>query len=147
MMNLAYTQKGGDEIRPDFFQKILKVAQDITGIDDAHISLAIVDDTEIHDLNKKYRGKDKPTDVLAFAQNDITEAFIDDSENDLGEIIISWQTAEKQASEKKHSYEEEVKILFIHGFLHLLGYDHQTDEEEAAMKEKENAIKDTVSRQ
>lgn len=89
------------------------------------INLILTGDVEIKKLNKHYRGKDKPTDVLSFAylENGV-----------IGEIFISVKTARKQAAEKKHSLNRELEILFVHGFLHLLGFDHNNDREEKEME-------------
>ncbi len=91
-------------------------------------SVVLVSDRKISQLNKKYRGKRGPTDVLSF------EAGQDDY---LGDIIISVETAKRQAEELGHCLERELKILMIHGFLHLLGYDHETDRGEMRAIEKE----------
>ena len=90
-------------------------------------SVVIVSDKKISQLNETYRGKKGPTDVLSF------EAGQDDY---LGDIIISAETAERQARQMGHSLEKELKILMIHGFLHLLGYDHETDHGEMRELEK-----------
>ncbi len=90
-------------------------------------SVVIVSDRKISQLNKTYRGRKGPTDVLSF------EAGQDDY---LGDIIISAETAERQARQLGHSLEKELKILMIHGFLHLLGYDHETDHGEMRELEK-----------
>ena len=94
------------------------------------IELILTDDEEIKKLNKTYRQKDKPTDVLSFPLENIPGM-------PLGSIIISVDTAKKGAEEFGHSIEDEIKLLFIHGLLHLLGYDHETDNGEMRKKEKE----------
>ena len=83
-------------------------------------------DDEIQELNTSYRGKDKPTDVLSFAlfADNPDENFIMDNHIALGEIIISTETAKKQADEREKSFEEEIYFLLSHGILHLLGFDH-----------------------
>ncbi len=85
------------------------------------LSLLLTDDESIHALNLQYREKDRPTDVLSFEMND---------EIMLGDIVISIDTAIKQANDADIALEREVAFLFIHGFLHLLGYDHETSEED-----------------
>jgi probable rRNA maturation factor len=90
------------------------------------VSLRLVDDAEIHALNRDYRGKDKPTDVLAFAQQEGPAAAPDV----LGDIVISVPTARRQAKRGLHA---ELLHLTAHGLCHLLGYDHRTDAEERAM--------------
>lgn len=110
------------------------------------ISLYFTDNEEIHRLNKEYRGIDRPTDVLSFAMDETVEgdAFMVPAEADephlLGDIIISTEKADEQSEEYGHSKEREVLFLFSHGLLHLLGYDHQTPEEEAVMIGKQEAV-------
>ena len=94
------------------------------------IELILTTDEEIQKLNKIHRKKDKPTDVLSFPLENIEGM-------PLGSIIISVDTAKKGADEFGHSIEDEIKLLFIHGLLHLLGYDHETDNGEMREKEKE----------
>ena len=104
---------------------------------DPYLSVTIVDNDYIHEINRTYRHIDRPTDVISFA-------FLDDNPNRdnllqskqmvvLGEIYISYQKAEEQASAYGHSLERELKFLFVHGLLHLLGYDHMTEEDEKVM--------------
>ena len=90
--------------------------------------LRLCDDAEIHALNRDYRHKDKPTDVLAFAQREGEGGDL--CPEILGDIVISIETAERQATTGLYA---EVIHLAAHGLCHLLGYDHQDDEEEAAM--------------
>ena len=91
------------------------------------LSVVLVSDRKISQMNRQYRGKEGPTDVLSFYYND---------PHYLGDIIISVETALKQAEEMGHSIERELKILLIHGFLHLLGYDHETDNGEMRKLER-----------
>jgi probable rRNA maturation factor len=97
---------------------------------DSAISLRITGDDEIQQLNRDYLGKDAPTDVLSFP------VPFDDPETGmpyLGDIVISLPTAIQQAESAGHPTEEEVKLLLVHGILHLLGHDHATPEEKSAM--------------
>lgn len=98
------------------------------------VELVIVDDLEIMELNKVHRGKDAPTDVLSFP---VEFAFA----NFIGSIVISYETAQKAADEFGHSLQDEAKILFVHGLLHLLGFDHEVDNGEMRQKEQEIAQK------
>lgn len=92
---------------------------------EAEVCVSFTDDENIHHLNRQYRHIDKPTDVLAFPQ---------DMENNLlGDVIVSLETAQRQADEKKHSLQWEMAFLVTHGFLHLLGFDHQREEDEKVM--------------
>ena len=87
------------------------------------LSISFVSIDEIHELNLKYRNIDKPTDVLSFPGIN----------NSLGDIIISPEKAKEQAKTIGHSFERELTFLVIHGFLHLLGFDHETKEDEEKM--------------
>ena len=105
----------------------------LCGVDDIELSLLIVNNRSIRELNKKYRGMDKPTDVLAFPMGGHSKL--------LGDIIISMEKTHAQAAERGHSPEQEFKILLTHGILHLLGYDHEISRSEAQrMKRKEKII-------
>ncbi len=110
----------------------------LLGLVDAELSIVLCDDATIHPLNRDYRGKDKPTDVLSFAQREGEFAFLED--NLLGDVIISMDTTIRQATERGHSTETELRVLLVHGILHLLGYDHIEDDEAEAMEAKEREI-------
>lgn len=100
------------------------------------IEVNLVGDEEIHAINKAYRGKDAPTDVISFAFLDNINSEIaikGDVPRLLGEIMISYETAKRQAENFGHSLQREMKFLFTHGILHLLGYNHETEEQERIM--------------
>lgn len=103
-------------LRPikELIEKLLKEF----GLEGKEITVVLVSDRKIKELNRTYRGKNYPTDVLSFGYEDETY---------LGDIIISVETAKKQAEQMGHSLEREIAVLVIHGFLHLLGYDHEKD--------------------
>jgi probable rRNA maturation factor len=118
----------------------------------ASVSLVITDDATVQELNKSYRGLDETTDVLAFAFNHpghyegndkppnmLEDPFVTLASTDsfLGEVIVSYPQCERQAKTKKHSIEDELNLLVTHGVLHLVGYDHYTDNEERIMQELE----------
>ncbi|MBF0715279.1 rRNA maturation RNase YbeY [Gemelliphila palaticanis] len=113
-------------------------------INNTELSVSFVGLEEIHSINKEYRGIDRPTDVISFALNDKTEDEIEiiggDETNYLGDIIICVEKIEEQAKEYNHSFERELGFLAVHGFLHLLGYDHMTEDEEKIMFSKQNKI-------
>ena len=90
-----------------------------------HATIAFVSDRQIKILNQRFRGLDKPTDVLSFPAGD--EEHIETSESSLGDIAISVERAESQASENGLVFEKEIAQLILHGLLHLCGYDHETD--------------------
>ena len=96
---------------------------------DAELSIALVNDAEIHRLNRDYRRKDAPTDVLAFAMRE--GAHADVHPGVLGDVVISLDTAARQAAARGIGVAEEVRMLLAHGLLHLLGYDHERSPAEA----------------
>jgi len=173
-----------DELIASIRRSIRQTLMSVTKKTDYEISIALVDDNEIAELNGKYRNKIGPTDVLSFPMDkdieefplDIepeTELYINENEDELnidmdaecvledsrnemhtyefndgdedcvpmlGDIIISMPRANLQAEEYGHSLEREVCFLTVHGVLHLLGYDHMTEEERSEMRKWEDAI-------
>jgi probable rRNA maturation factor len=103
--------------------------------DTAELSILLTNDAYIRTLNREHRGKDKPTDVLAFAQEEEAEADLPGAAEGelLGDVVISLDTAERQARSRRRALLDEVSFLLAHGILHLVGYDHQDDAEEALM--------------
>jgi len=110
---------------------------------DVELGLVITSQEKVRQLNKSYRGKDEPTDVLAFYMTSAAgETFVAplDGLLHLGEVIVSYPQAVIQAKEHRHSIKKELAILIIHGVLHLLGYDHEEPEQEHQMREREKEI-------
>lgn len=109
---------------------------------DLEVSITLVDDEAIHALNREHRGIDRPTDVLSFSQLEGEElaALPEGEALPLGDIVISVDRVADQADEYGHSFERELGFLVGHGMLHLLGYDHQSPEDEAAMTAKTEEI-------
>ena len=108
--------------------------------DMTEVDITIVDDEEIHQLNRDYRGVDRPTDVLSFALDEDDEdepELLEGQLHLLGDIIISAETATRQAEEFGHGLEREIVYLAVHGLLHLLGYDHMVEEDKVIMRAKE----------
>lgn len=107
--------------------------------ENAEISITVVDDQKIRDINREYRGKDAVTDVISFALEDDEDIFmmLDNEEGDiprdLGDIFLSYDKAVEQAEEYGHSVDRELGFLLVHGFLHLNGYDHMTEADEKEM--------------
>lgn len=112
--------------------------------EDSEVSITIVGDNEIQKVNAMYRGIDKPTDVISFEMQDGVEDLPQDVQEQLGtvlgDIIVSIDRAKEQAKEYNHSVEREVGFLVVHGFLHLLGYTHDTEEDEQVMFDKQKEI-------
>ena len=114
----------------DLDKFVLNLVKDF-GIENAVFAIIIVDDREIRDLNKNYRNIDAATDVISFALEDDTTSIIDTRV--LGDIYISIDRAKAQALEYEHSLKRELSFLALHGLLHLLGFDHETAEDEEKM--------------
>lgn len=107
--------------------------------DGVELSVAVVDADEMSRLNEQYRGKPGPTDVLSFTCDDPCPA--DSGEPVvLGDVIIAPEIAERHAAEYGTTVEAELNLLLVHGVLHLLGYDHETDEDAAAMQAREQVL-------
>ena len=105
------------------------------------VSLTLTDNAHIHELNKKYRLIDRPTDVLSFALNESDEpAAYGDMRRSLGEIVISVERAKEQAEEYGHSLIREISFLTVHGMLHLLGYDHMEEAEREEMEAEQRYV-------
>lgn len=98
----------------------------------AELSLVLCDDEAIRELNRRWRGKDEPTDVLSFPQDPTGPV--------LGDIVISLATAQRQASQMGHSLHRELRVLLVHGLCHLRGHDHHEPEEKEAMIAVERAL-------
>lgn len=108
------------------------------------VSILIVDNSYIQELNFIYRSQNKPTDVLSFSMNETNDNEPNYDEvgevNLLGDIIISLEQAQVQSKEYGHSLERELGFLVAHGMLHLLGYDHETEEERMVMHSLEEKV-------
>lgn len=110
-------------------------------VENTEVSLSYVTNAQIRDLNAEYRQIDRATDVLSFAMFEGEEIVAtNDQPVLLGDIIISVEKAKEQAQEYNHSLDREMAYLAVHGFLHLIGYDHMTDEEKSEMRENEEYI-------
>lgn len=110
----------------------------------AELSIVLTGDKQIHKLNKLYRGKDRPTDVLAFAMQEGEFGTV--SAGLLGDVIVSIPTAARQARERNVEPLAEVTMLIAHGILHLLGWDHDTDAKDRAMKKETDRLCDAAVR-
>lgn len=112
--------------------------------ENVEVSILLVDNEQIKDLNSKYRKKDVPTDVLSFPLITEFHNLPDDDLIYLGDIVISVEKAMEQSVEYGHSFKREVGFLIAHSILHLLGYDHMTDEDEQHMIDKQNEILNNI---
>jgi probable rRNA maturation factor len=123
--NRVLVKKKVKGVKSKLLSKIAHRALEVLGLSKVELSIALVSDAQIKRLNKLYRNKDKPTDVLSFPIGEKVEDWLI-----LGDIVISVDTAKRQAQELGHSLEEELKRLLVHGLVHLLGYDHELGGEE-----------------
>lgn len=111
------------------------------GAENSELSITLTDDEHIHELNKKFRDVDRPTDVLSFAFRESDEPEILNQQIEiLGDIIISLERAKVQAENFGHSYLREIIFLTVHGLLHLLGYDHIDDADRIEMEREQDFI-------
>ncbi|MGM0437234.1 MAG: rRNA maturation RNase YbeY [Bacillota bacterium] len=138
MINLEINNKQGrikinDELE-NLLNKIAEKAAKYENRENGNVSLALVNNEKIRELNKKFRNKDEATDVLSFPMD----------EEIWGDIIISTDKIIEQAKEYGHSKQRELAYLYTHGILHLLGYDHKTSSKKKIMREKEEKILEEV---
>lgn len=139
MINIAVNNQQDlvevDDKLINFLKGIVNCIADLEGVKTGEVSFALVDNTIIRELNKKYRDKDLPTDVLSFPLD----------EEIWGDIVISTDKVREQAAEFGHSQEREMGYLAVHGVLHLLGYDHLTPEDKKIMREREEKVLNQIN--
>lgn len=111
-------------------------------VDKPIVNIILVDNKKIHEINKKYRKIDRETDVISFALEDEDSMINASSYRILGDIYVSIDKAKAQAKEYHHSFKRELCFLVVHGLYHLLGYDHETKEEEKIMFQKQEEVLD-----
>ncbi|MFF2595560.1 rRNA maturation RNase YbeY [Priestia megaterium] len=126
-------------------EKLLEAAAVYENLqEDAEVSVTFVDNDRIQEINHQYRHKNQPTDVISFALEEMGEDEMqiigDELPRVLGDIVISIPKAHEQAEEYNHSFMRELGFLTVHGFLHLLGYDHETSEDEKEMFTRQKDI-------
>lgn len=131
-----------DEGLNELLEKVVLECLSLEGIGDNYeVSISLVDNKEIRQLNRDYRGKDMETDVLSFPIDD----DIDLPLPLLGDIIISLEKARDQAEEFQHSLVREISYLTVHSMFHLMGYDHMEEEEKRIMREKEKRVMERLN--
>jgi len=124
VFNIVFENNSKYDVGIDFLNDIAKT------ISDDEIEFILTNNEEIHEINLTTRGVDKPTDVLSFPYENMPNT-------PLGSIVISVDFVEQKSKEYNHSFEDELALLFIHGLLHLVGYDHEIDNGEHRKKEEE----------
>ncbi|MBF8265360.1 MAG: protein of unknown function UPF0054 [Dehalococcoidia bacterium] len=133
----------GPEVKRTWLKRVIEESLGMEKVAYAEVSLVITSDERIHEINRKYRQVDAPTDVIAFALTEESRGeFVSPPDGilHLGEVVISYPTAVRQASEHYHSVQQELAILIVHGTLHLLGYDHVLPGQARKMRNKERDI-------
>ena len=147
MVEISYNGVESESNEEEIINKVIKTVLELEEIKhDLDIYITLTNNEEIHIINKEYRNVDRPTDVLSFPMYEreeipkLREEKVDDTEEILGDIIISIPKIKEQAEEYGHSYERELAYLTTHGMLHLLGYDHIIEEEKVVMREHEEAV-------
>ena len=123
----------------DYLYEVLDHTLKKEKVDNAIFSIIFVEDEEIHTMNRDYRGVDRVTDVISFAFEDTGEILYNDIRM-LGDIYICIPQMKRQAESYGHSEKRELSFLAVHGLLHLLGYDHMTEEDEKVMFAKQDEI-------
>lgn len=139
----------------DFAEAVIGVAISMAALPpeldnrDIEVCVVLTDDAEIHTLNRDYRGMDKATNVLSFANLDSDsvehELAPEDMPFALGDVIIAWETMQREALEQHKKFEDHLRHMLIHGTLHLLGYDHMDDAEAQEMESLEIKILETMN--
>lgn len=129
----------------DLIKQLLNKAVEYENLSgEIEVSITFVDNEKIRKINKQYRNMDKPTDVISFALEEQVEGEVEivgvTLPRILGDIVISIPKAKQQAKDYNHSYRRELGFLALHGFLHLLGYHHETEKEEQMMFQRQKEI-------
>ena len=117
----------------EVLEPLLTYALEVENVDNLEFNVIIINNEEIHKMNKEYRGIDRPTDVISFALEDYKDIKYENDYRVLGDIYISIDKVKEQAKEYGHSEKRELAFLAVHGLLHLLGYDHMEKEDEKVM--------------
>ena len=117
----------------EVLEPLLTYALEVENVDNLEFNVIIINNEEIHKINKEYRGIDRPTDVISFALEDYKDIKYENDYRVLGDIYISIDKVKEQAKEYGHSEKRELAFLAVHGLLHLLGYDHMEKEDEKVM--------------
>lgn len=146
-MDILFQNNTDININSQLISDVIKAALESEKVsDNCEISITITDNNEIHSLNLKHRGIDRPTDVLSFPLIDYAKEKLpsDGSRIYFGDIVISIEKAMEQAKEYGHSLDREIGFLTAHSMLHLLGYDHMTPEEEKIMFKKQEEILNSI---
>lgn len=133
------------KVPAEYVQNVTAAAEkvgELYGVDNGEVSITLTNNDYIHELNREYRGIDRPTDVLSFALNESEEPEVTGGSdiNVLGDLVISVERAEEQAKDFGHSVKREMAFLTVHGMLHLLGYDHMEEADRLEMEKEQRFV-------
>jgi rRNA maturation RNase YbeY len=135
-ITLPYKKIGKNKIRG-----AASAAAEMLDLKDASITIVMTGDQYMRKINREFRGHDEPTDVISFSNRDNPFPAVDDTCEEIGDIYISIDRADRQSQEYRVTLQDELKRLIVHGMLHLVGYDHErSDEDEKIMLRKEEEI-------
>ncbi len=141
---ITFLEIDEDEKSKELIEKVLEKCFEIEKLESKKLTVNVVltSPLNIQRINKEYRNIDKPTDVLSFPmlEKEEIESLDGSYEDILGDIVISIEQVKKQAVEYEHSFERELAYMVVHGFYHLMGYDHMTDEDKSKMRLKEENV-------
>ncbi len=143
-MKVSVDIRGGEKSwDPAAIEKLAVFALGHMGVPEGcEVSVSLVSVEEIHELNREYRGIDRPTDVLSFECDSPWDADPDDEEIAIGDVVIAPDVVEAQRAQYGTTFEQEASLMLVHSILHLLGYDHMEEEEAEEMEAKEKEILD-----
>ncbi len=139
-LEITFQNPKEKDINTQSLEELLNKANKLLDIPEGMISLVFTNNQDIQELNKQWRNKNMPTDVLSFCALEGEQFPKTDEGQILGEIFISTEKAKEQAREKNHSLQKEVEILFVHGILHIIGFTHNTDSNYKKMHKWEKKI-------
>ena len=153
MYEITYLDIEADKVYEELAKKVIEKCFEIEGLTNTQLIITITLTTpeNIRKINKKYRNIDKETDVLSFPmfeRDELQDKIKNNSfthEDVLGDIVISIEQVKKQAVEYGHSFERELSYMMVHGFYHLMGYDHMTEDEKKEMRAKEDRVLDALN--
>ncbi len=141
VVRVSVVEPFASSLSEDRLESVARRVLEAEGVDAAELSVTVTDDETVRCLNREYAGEDAVTDVLSFSQREGEEfAAPPGGASPLGEVIIAYPQAARQAGEQEQSVDEEVARLLVHGILHLLGYDHAQPEEERRMRAREEEL-------
>ena len=148
MYQLEYLDLEANDKYEEIIKKVVEQCFKEEKIEDSklYISITLTNPEHIHEINKQYRNVDRATDVLSFPMFEKDELDEKIKNNDfehedvLGDIVISIEKVEEQAKEYGHSFEREFAYMLVHGFYHLMGYDHIEDDDKVVMRKKEEIV-------